>query len=171
MGGDIEPDEIIYNFRFDSETQEELAEIVEYYSSHPNPDNGKRFLAKVETVTDLLRMWPEVGSALEDVEGVRSFPIPKYPYRLYYTIFRDEIEIIGIAIYHTKRDFEAFLPPRATAFTPPHTTKQQKNHSSARPRLALSLRGAEQRRNPLRAWPRLTVSLRAKRSNPPSARQ
>jgi plasmid stabilization system protein ParE len=109
MGGNLEPGETIYNFRFDTETQEELAEIVEYYSSRPNPDNGKRFLAKVETVTDLLCMWPEVGSALDDVEGVRSFPIPKYPYKLYYTIFHDEIEIIAIAIYHTKRDLTALI--------------------------------------------------------------
>jgi plasmid stabilization system protein ParE len=109
MGGKLEPGETIYNFRFDAETQEELAEIVEYYNSHPNPDNGKRFLIKVETVTELLRMWPEIGSELEALEGVWSFPIPKYPYRLYYTIFHDEIEIIGIAIYHTKRDVDALI--------------------------------------------------------------
>jgi plasmid stabilization system protein ParE len=109
MGGNVERDEIIYNFRFDTETQEELAEIVEYYNSHPNPDNGKRFLVKVETITDLLCIWPEIGTALEDIEGVRSFPIPKYPYRLYYTIFRNEIEIIGIAIHHMKRDIDALV--------------------------------------------------------------
>jgi len=73
MDGDMEPGEIIYNFRFDTEAQEELAEIVEYYNAHPNPDNGKRFLVKVETVTDLLRMWPKVGSPLEAIDGVRSF--------------------------------------------------------------------------------------------------
>ena len=109
MVGNMEPGETIYNFRFSPETQEELAEIVEYYSTRPNPDNGKRFLVKVETVTELLRMWPEVGSALEQIEGVRSFPIPKYPYRLYYTIFRDELEIIGISVYHTKQDLDALI--------------------------------------------------------------
>ena len=54
-------------------------------------------------------MWPEVGSALEEISGVRSFPIPKYPYRLYYTIFRDELEIIGISVYHTKQDLEVLI--------------------------------------------------------------
>ena len=107
MVGNTEPGETIYSFRFNPESQEELAEIVEYYSSHPNPDNGKRFLIKVETVTELLSMWPEVGSVLEEIDGVRSFPIPKYPYRLYYTIFRDELEIIGISVYHTKQDLDA----------------------------------------------------------------
>ena len=109
MGGNLDPGENIYNFRFSPETQEELAEIVEYYSTRPNPDNGKRFLVKVETVTELLRMWPEVGSKLEEIEGVRSFPIPKYPYRLYYTIFKNDLEIIGISVYHTKQDFDALI--------------------------------------------------------------
>ena len=109
MVGNMEPGETIYNFRFNPETQEELAEIVEYYNTHPNPDNGKRFLVKVETVIDLLRMWPEVGSVLEEIDGVRSFPIPKYPYRLYYTIFRDELEIIGISVYHTRQDLDALI--------------------------------------------------------------
>ena len=109
MVGSMEPGETIYNFRFSPETQEELAEIVEYYSTRPNPDNGKRFLVKVETVTDLLRMWPEVGSKLEEIEGVRSFPIPKYPYRLYYTIYKNDLEIIGISVYHTKQDLDALI--------------------------------------------------------------
>jgi hypothetical protein len=54
-------------------------------------------------------MWPEIGSNLEDIAGVRSFPIPKYPYRLYYMIFQDEIEIIGISFYHTKRDIDSLI--------------------------------------------------------------
>ena len=102
-------DGTIYSFRFSTETQEELAEIVEHYNTHPHPDNGKRFLIKVETVTDLLRMWPEVGSVLEEVEGVRSFSIPKYPYKLYYTIFNDSLEVIGISLYHTKQDLDALI--------------------------------------------------------------
>ena len=109
MVGKMEPGETIYSFRFSPETQEELAEIVEYYNSHPSPENGKRFLVKVETVTDLLRMWPEVGSALDEIDGVRSFPIPKYPYRLYYTIFHDQLEIIGISVYHTRQDLDALI--------------------------------------------------------------
>jgi len=76
--------ETIFSFRFDSETQEEFAEIVAYYNAHPNPDNGKRFLSKVETVIDILKMWPELGSELDEIKGVRAFSIPKYPYR--YTI-------------------------------------------------------------------------------------
>jgi plasmid stabilization system protein ParE len=44
----MEPGETLYNFRFSPEAQEELAEIVEYYSTRTNPDNGKRFLVKVE---------------------------------------------------------------------------------------------------------------------------
>jgi plasmid stabilization system protein ParE len=109
MDGNIEQGEIIYNFRFSPETQEELAEIVEYYNTHPNPDNGKRFLIKVETVTELLRMWPEVGSTLDEIEGVRSFPIPKYPYKLYYTVFRDTLEVIGISVFHTRQDLDALI--------------------------------------------------------------
>jgi len=109
MVGNMEPGEIIYNFRFSPETQEELAEIVEYYSTRPSPENGKRFLVKVETVTDLLCMWPEVGSKLDEIEGVRSFPIPKFPYRLYYTIFENNLEIIGISVYHTKQDLDALI--------------------------------------------------------------
>jgi plasmid stabilization system protein ParE len=105
----MESGEIIYNFRFDRETQEELAEIVEYYNGHPNPDNGKRFLVKVETIIEMLRMWPEVGVELEEIPGVRAFSISKYPYRLYYTVFRDELEIIGISVYHTKRDLDSLL--------------------------------------------------------------
>jgi plasmid stabilization system protein ParE len=101
--------EIIYNFRFDRETQEELAEIVEYYNSHPNPDNGKRFLIKVETIIEILRMWPEVGIELEEIKGVRAFSISKYPYRLYYTVFHDELEIIGISVYHTRRDLDTLI--------------------------------------------------------------
>jgi plasmid stabilization system protein ParE len=102
-------DEVVYNFHFDSETQRELAEIVEYYNSHPSPENGKHFLIKVETVVELLSVWPEVGSQLEELDGVRGFSIPKYPYRLYYTIINDELEIIGIALYHSRKDYESLL--------------------------------------------------------------
>jgi plasmid stabilization system protein ParE len=109
MDGNIKPEEIIYNFRFDRATQEELAEIVEYYNTHPNPENGKRFLIRVETVVEMLRQWPEIGVKFEEIAEVRSFPIPKYPYRLYYTVFRDELEIIGISVYHTKRDLEKLI--------------------------------------------------------------
>ncbi|MDR1852766.1 MAG: type II toxin-antitoxin system RelE/ParE family toxin [Propionibacteriaceae bacterium] len=97
-------DEIIYSFKFSDESQEELAEIIDYYNHHPNPDNGKRFLVKVETVVELLQLWPEAGAELEGIPGVRGFSIPKYPYRLYYTVLDTELAIIGISIYGTRRD-------------------------------------------------------------------
>jgi plasmid stabilization system protein ParE len=63
----------------------------------------------VETVIDILKLWPELGSELDEIKGVRAFSIPKYPYRLYYTIFRNELEILGISIYHTRRDLDALI--------------------------------------------------------------
>lgn len=103
MGGTVE-DEVIYDFHFDPETQEELAEIVEYYSTHPSPDNGKRFLIKVETVVEMLRLWPEAGAQVPELPTVRGFSIPKYPYRLYYTVIRHELAIIGLSLYNTQQD-------------------------------------------------------------------
>ncbi|MDR0847676.1 MAG: type II toxin-antitoxin system RelE/ParE family toxin [Propionibacteriaceae bacterium] len=108
MGGIVD-DEVIYDFHFDPETQAELAEIVEYYSTHPSPDNGKRFLVKVETVVELLRLWPEAGAQVPELPTVRGFSIPKYPYRLYYTLIRQELAIIGLALYNTNQDTVALI--------------------------------------------------------------
>ncbi|MDR1791561.1 MAG: type II toxin-antitoxin system RelE/ParE family toxin [Propionibacteriaceae bacterium] len=117
-----DPDEPRYGFRFSLESQVELAEIVEYYNSHPNPENGRRFLNKVENVVNLLRCWPEAGAAVPEVDGVRGYSIPKYPYRLYYTILGDELEILGISIYHAKRDMTVLV----------ETLEQRKDEASTR---------------------------------------
>jgi plasmid stabilization system protein ParE len=102
-------EEAIYSFRFDTIAQEQLIEAVEYYNEHPSPENGKRFLAKIETIVELLCMWPEVAPHLDELPEVRSIKVPKYPYRLYYRINDSNLEVVGLSVYHTRRDLEALL--------------------------------------------------------------
>jgi len=59
---------------------------------------------------DILEDCPEAGIPLEKVVGVRSVRVPKFPYRIYYRINHNELEIIALSVYHSKQDLDKLLP-------------------------------------------------------------
>ncbi|MDR1713511.1 MAG: type II toxin-antitoxin system RelE/ParE family toxin [Coriobacteriales bacterium] len=108
MAGE-ETEEVIYSFRFDSIAQEQLVEAVEYYTENASEEVARRFLIKIETITEMLCVWPEVGIVLEGFPEVRSCKVPKFPYRVYYRINQDILEVVAVSIYHSSRDLDKLL--------------------------------------------------------------
>jgi plasmid stabilization system protein ParE len=91
-------------YRIIDVAQQELNEILKWYIDNGGIVVADKFSMRIESVIDILEMVPEAGAMLDELPEVRSFRIPKFPYKLYYTINKNELEVIGLSIYHSKRD-------------------------------------------------------------------
>ena len=91
--------------------RQELEDIAVYIGRH-RLSAARRVLVAVRKTYDILADMPEMGSLwkAEDprFEGIRYFPIPRYPnYVIFYRPLPDGVEILRIL--HGARDLEAIL--------------------------------------------------------------
>jgi plasmid stabilization system protein ParE len=56
---------------------------------------------RIRAVTERIRNWPESSRSVEERPGVRAVPVIRYPFRIFYRISRDKIEIVHI--HHAAR--------------------------------------------------------------------
>jgi len=57
---------------------------------------------RIRAVIERLERWPESARRVEGRSGIRVVPIIRYPYKVFYRITGDGIEILHI--HHTSRD-------------------------------------------------------------------
>ena len=107
-----------YKFRFVKEAEQEYDAAALYYAENGGIDVAERFIIKVDTVIEMLEMYPNAGDNLKEIPGVKSARVPKYPYRIFYTVNKDGLEVIGISVYHSKRDLDNLIPGLEKRFSP-----------------------------------------------------
>jgi toxin ParE1/3/4 len=57
---------------------------------------------RIRAVTERIGRWPESARRVEERPGVRVLPVLRYPFKIFYRILEDRVEILHI--HHTARD-------------------------------------------------------------------
>jgi plasmid stabilization system protein ParE len=78
----------------------DLDEILTFIGTN-YPTVVEPFLIRLRIVERRIRQWPESAQAVEQRPGIRAVPILRYPYRLFYQITPDAVEILHI--HHAAR--------------------------------------------------------------------
>jgi plasmid stabilization system protein ParE len=99
-----------YKYRIIAPAKKELGEILKYYIDEGGIELADRFSIKYESMIEVLEIFPEGGAQIDEVPEVRSARILKFPYRIFYKTYPDKLEVVGISIYHSKRDLDKLIP-------------------------------------------------------------
>ena len=78
----------------------DLQKIVADIEPH-RPSGAASVVRKIEATVELVGQYPRAGRVLSRRAAVRVLPIGKYPYRVYYQVVGDDVEILHIR--HTSR--------------------------------------------------------------------
>ena len=82
-----------------------------YYRDEAGPETALDFLDSLETAITQLCDYPQIGSlrfAFElDIPDLRSWPIPRFPYLIFYVPDDQRIDIWRVL--HARRDIPTFL--------------------------------------------------------------
>jgi plasmid stabilization system protein ParE len=84
---------------------QDLDEIARYQDQHfvaSMPSFEARFRAFLERI----RLFPNSAQGVEGQPGVRAAVLTPFPYRLFYSVVDDRIEVLHV--YHTARDTRPF---------------------------------------------------------------
>jgi plasmid stabilization system protein ParE len=80
--------------RYTESAATELEAILDYLAER-SPSGANAVRDAVLRAVRLLESFPETGEKT-DVTGMREVSVPRYPYRLYYAIDPDGVEIIHV---------------------------------------------------------------------------
>jgi toxin ParE1/3/4 len=78
----------------------DLNAILDYIAAH-SPQGAKRVQARIQSIIDLLSLYPFVGARTDD-PTIRRLLTPPYPFLVFYEV--TETEIIVHAVRHAARD-------------------------------------------------------------------
>ena len=81
----------------------ELDEILHYISLN-YPAVYRPFETRLRTIVARIGRWPESAQEIEQRPGIRSVPFIRYPYKLFYRVLRDRVEVLHV--HHGARDEE-----------------------------------------------------------------
>jgi toxin ParE1/3/4 len=85
---------------FTAAAQNDLREIGEWLATH-YPVVAPHVERRIREIVARIGHWPESGPHSAKREGVRVIPAGRYPYRIFYRVARDAIEILHI--HHAAR--------------------------------------------------------------------
>lgn len=86
--------------RFTEAALNDIHEIREFLHSN-YPSIAPSVEQSIRIVTDRIGAWPESSPRVIHYPAVRAAPLGRYPYRLFYIITDDAVEIVHI--HHTSR--------------------------------------------------------------------
>lgn len=78
----------------------DLGAILDYIAAH-SPQAVRRVQARIQTITDLLLLYPHIGQRTND-PSIRRMTTTPYPYLVFYEV--TETEIVIHALRHAARD-------------------------------------------------------------------
>lgn len=78
----------------------DLRSIGEWTAAH-FPSIALQVEQRIRHVVNRIGRWPESGPCLAEREGVRVVPVGRYPYRIFYRVTTDAVEILHI--HHVAR--------------------------------------------------------------------
>ena len=73
----------------------ELNDILAYTAEH-FPSHVAAIEQRVRRVIDRIGRWPESARAVEQRPGVRVAPLVRYPYRIFYRLGDEAVEILHV---------------------------------------------------------------------------
>jgi toxin ParE1/3/4 len=85
---------------FTDDALRDLDEIFEFISAN-YPTIYDAFEKRLRTIVGRIGTWPESAQEVQQRPGVRSVPFLRYPYKLFYRIRSDRIEVLHI--HHSAR--------------------------------------------------------------------
>jgi toxin ParE1/3/4 len=85
---------------YTDEALENLDEVLWYISSH-YPAVSTSFEKRVRNVVARITAWPESGQEVRERPGVPMVPLVQYPYKIFYRVADETIEILHI--HHAAR--------------------------------------------------------------------
>ncbi len=88
------------SIRYTQRALHQLAEVFEYIAKD-NPRAANEVQAKIKASIGTLAEFPFAGRATDET-GVRILSIVRYPYRVFYRVYREDI--IVLRILHAARD-------------------------------------------------------------------
>jgi len=86
---------------FTDEAERELEEILQYISTN-YPGVYSAFEMRLRNIIARIATWPESAPRVIERPEIRRVTFIRYPYRLFYRILDDRIEILHV--HHSARD-------------------------------------------------------------------
>ena len=80
---------------FTDEALRDLDEILHFIEGN-YPAILHAFEERLHTVLNRIGTWPESAQAVADRPSVRSAPLIRYPYKIFYRVTEDSVEILHI---------------------------------------------------------------------------
>lgn len=92
-------------------SRSDLEAATDFYETEAGPEVASRFLDAVEAMHEAIGRHPKAGSARYGYEtgiaGLRSRPVPRFPYLIFYVEAPGRIEILRVL--HAQSDIPAWL--------------------------------------------------------------
>lgn len=79
----------------------DLNDIFQYISRH-YPSVYRPFENRLRAIIKRIGEWPDSAQEVAERPGVRGVPFVRYPYKLFYRVLPDRVEILHV--HHTARD-------------------------------------------------------------------
>jgi toxin ParE1/3/4 len=86
---------------FTDDALRDLDEIFEFISAH-YPAIYRAFEKRLRTIAERIDQWPESAQEVQQRPGVRSVPLIRYPYKIFYRVLPDHVEVLHV--HHSARD-------------------------------------------------------------------
>jgi plasmid stabilization system protein ParE len=80
--------------------EQDLADALDFYTTHAGPTVARRFLAEFERIAGLLAEHPGVGTATG--RGRRTYPLQVFPYSVVYRSLAVSVRILVVRHQHRK---------------------------------------------------------------------
>ena len=78
---------------FTAAAQGDLREIGEWLATH-YPAAAVHVERRIRDVVARIGRWPESGPVSANREGIRIVPVGRYPYKIFYRVMHDTVEIL-----------------------------------------------------------------------------
>ncbi|MDR0518568.1 MAG: type II toxin-antitoxin system RelE/ParE family toxin [Clostridiales Family XIII bacterium] len=92
-----------YTLSYLDAAKEEYFDALLYYKEK-SINAAVSFESAMETLEEMLAMWPHIGKQIEGYDDVFSLVVPKYPYLLCFRVSDYDLEIVAICLFNTYRD-------------------------------------------------------------------
>jgi toxin ParE1/3/4 len=88
---------------FTDDALRDLDDILHFISTN-YPGVYAPFEKRLRTIVTRIGTWPESAQQVAQRPDVRSVPFIRYPYKIFYQVLPDRVEVLHI--YHSARDDE-----------------------------------------------------------------
>ncbi|HXD44166.1 MAG TPA: type II toxin-antitoxin system RelE/ParE family toxin [Pseudolabrys sp.] len=89
---------------FTDDALRDLDDIFRFISER-YPVIYRQFEGRLRAIVTRIGTWPESAQEVAEMPGIRSVPFLRYPYRLFYRVLADRVEILHV--HHAARDDDA----------------------------------------------------------------